>query len=169
VAKAAADPTRAEPGIGEPVPRLGAPDDPADHCRLPLFSLTAWWGFMFWYVQQMRGLEGAGGPGRRRPWTNWSASRFRNDRLVDRRELLRRLYGAGRIGYRQSDRPHVPCVLRGPVRSLPHTPRPRRLALADSLGGFLFGVFGLFTRYLPPLFPTLLEARVLGSAIISDG
>ena len=124
-------------------------------------SLTAWWAFMFWNLQHLRNLP---------DWASWtSADRERYVSISFFTIIGVSSFGnffaawlAKRFGYRRTlsllcfgffvaflitysvQRDHASMMFWGPVI------------------GFFSGVFGLFTMYLPPLFPTLLRTTGAG-------
>lgn len=124
-------------------------------------SLTAWWAFMFWHVQHMRNLDSVS------KWTKdeqewlvgWAFA------LVIAASTLGNFFSgwmAKLFGYRRAIA--LDCLgffiatfvtfmqPRDHVSMLWHIP----------FIGFFSGVFGLFTMYLPPLFPTLLRTTGAG-------
>jgi MFS family permease len=126
------------------------------------FSLTAWWAFLFWQSQYMRSLAAA---------AQWSAP--------DVNSFVARSFGvlilvsvpgnffagwlATRLGYRRA----IALMFGGFVVTVLATfgwPHP-----LEAMGffwlpavGFWSGVYGLFTMYLPPLFPSLLRTTGAG-------
>jgi MFS family permease len=124
-------------------------------------SLTAWWAFMFWINQHLRNLPDL---------SSWAKAD--RERLVLTSFFL--LIGtsiagnffaaamAKALGYRRAialmfvgfflAMAGAFCVERG------HASLMRRVPWV----GFFSGVFGLFTMYLPPLFPTLLRTTGAG-------
>ena len=126
------------------------------------FSLTAWWAFLFWQSQYMRALAAA---------AQWSAP--------DVNSFVARSFGvlilvsvpgnffagwlATRLGYRRA----IALMFGGFVVTVIATfgwPHP-----LEAMGffwlpavGFWSGVYGLFTMYLPPLFPSLLRTTGAG-------
>ena len=126
------------------------------------FSLTAWWAFLFWQSQYMRSLAAA---------AQWSAP--------DVNSFVARSFGvlilvsvpgnffagwlATRLGYRRA----IALMFGGFVVTVIATfgwPHP-----LEAMGffwlpavGFWSGVYGLFTMYLPPLFPSLLRTTGAG-------
>ncbi len=126
------------------------------------FSLSAWWAFIFWHAQHLRNLP---------ELASWT---------VERREQLvsATFFGiigvsiagnffagwlARRLGYRLSLVLMFLAEFAAESGAFLH---PRG---CESLVwfwfpavGFFSGVFGLFTMYLPPLFPTLLRTTGAG-------
>jgi MFS family permease len=125
-------------------------------------SLSAWWAFMFWHPQHLRNLP---------ELASWA--RPDRERLVTKAFFLvvaislAGNFGAGwmaRIfGYRRAIA--AMCLGLG-LAMLGSFAVPRgHEALVYfwfPLVGFFSGVFGLFTMYLPPLFPTLLRTTGAG-------
>jgi MFS family permease len=125
------------------------------------FSLTGWWAFMFWHVQYLQSLPEVAS------WTS-----------AERQQLVSRVFFvviavssfgnfaasalAKAIGYRRA----ICClcvafglsILGSFIIPRDHT----QLLYWFSMVGFCSGVFGLFTMYLPPLFPTLLRTTGAG-------
>ena len=124
-------------------------------------SLTAWWAFMFWNQQHLRNLP---------ELSTWS--------VKDREQLISRafftvisssIFGnflaawlARLLGYRKS----ISLMCLGfffAMFGAYCVPRDHQsLLLWTTAVGFFSGVFGLFTMYLPPLFPTLLRTTGAG-------
>ena len=125
------------------------------------FSLSGWWGFMFWISQH---------------WRNLPEVRVRlpadRERLVS--EAFFAIIGvsivgnffagwlAKRIGYRRA----IAILCFGMFATVFGgfiVPRNHLSLMPWAIGtGFFSGVFGLFTMYLPPLFPTLLRTTGAG-------
>jgi MFS family permease len=124
------------------------------------FSLTAWWAFLFWNIQHLQGLPDL---------ASWSANdkrRFVSAAffLVIGASIPGNFFGAMLakfFGYRRAISIMCAgfflamfgayCIPRGYQSVLRWIPWV----------GFFSGVFGLFTMYLPPMFPVLL--RTTGS------
>jgi MFS family permease len=160
LAKAAADPASVEPGIGD---LFRGPTRRTTLLTIAVcsFSLTAWWAFMFWYTQEMRGLKELAG---------WSAASL--DRLVNVSFFAMigwsiagnffAAFVARRVGYRKAIA--LMCLALCAVQfEVYRIPRGHvALLWLTPWVGFCSGVFGLFTMYLPPLFPTLLRSTGAG-------
>jgi len=138
-------------------------------CRITLLtivvcacSLTAWWAFMFWTPQLMAQLPDVA-----------SFSPVEKKRLQS--ATLGVLIGcsipgnffaaalAKALGFRRAIA--IMCVgFFIAVFATWYTPRPHTplLWIYIPLVGFFSGIFGLFTMYLPPLFPTLLRTTGAG-------
>ncbi|HEV8604701.1 MAG TPA: MFS transporter [Tepidisphaeraceae bacterium] len=124
-------------------------------------SLTAWWAFMFWNQQHMRNLPDI---------ANWDKAR--KERLVSYAFFLVigvSLAGnffaawlARLLGYRRA----IAAMCLGFLIAVVGTyckPRDHTSMLFwIPWIGFFSGVFGLFTMYLPPLFPVLLRTTGAG-------
>lgn len=124
-------------------------------------SLTAWWAFMFWNQQHLRNLLIEAG---------WVVGD--RERLVSAAFFLTigvSVFGnffagglAQLLGYRRS----VSIMCLGFFLAMfgtYYTPRDyHSLLFWIPWVGFFSGVFGLFTMYLPPLFPTLLRTTGAG-------
>ncbi|MDB6134497.1 MAG: nanT 1 [Verrucomicrobiales bacterium] len=126
------------------------------------FSLTGWWAFLFWQSQWLRGAAGAQG---------LSSS--------DVNSLVARSFGtiiavsipanfvagwlATRVGYRKA----MAIMFTGFIATVlaAFVPDHSLLSMAFfwlPLVGFCSGVYGLFTMFLPPLFPSLLRTTGAG-------
>lgn len=124
-------------------------------------SLTAWWAFMFWNQQHLRNLpELAAWPVKEREQLI-SKAFF----IVISSSILGNFLAAGlarAAGYRKS----ISLMCLGFFLAMFGAycvPRGHQSLLWwTSLVGFFSGVFGLFTMYLPPLFPTLLRTTGAG-------
>lgn len=124
-------------------------------------SLTAHWAFMFWHVQHLRNLPEV---------LNWSAadkSKLASQAmyLVIGSSIAGNFFAAWVarfIGYRAT----IGAIFFVYFLAMLGTyfvPRDHAALLAwFPLIGFCQGVFGLFTMYLPPLFPTLLRTTGAG-------
>ncbi|HXY40239.1 MAG TPA: MFS transporter [Vicinamibacteria bacterium] len=125
-------------------------------------ALTAWWAFMFWHPQHLRNLKELAG---------WE--RTDRERLVALAFFL--VIGASTVGnfaasalarllgYRRAIA--VLCLCFGAAICGAFAVPRGHVALVGfwlPLVGFFSGVFGLFTMYLPPLFPTLLRTTGAG-------
>ncbi|MBI4664414.1 MAG: MFS transporter [Verrucomicrobia bacterium] len=124
-------------------------------------SLTAWWAFMFWNQQHLRNLpELSSWPVRQREQLI-SRSFF----MVISSSILGNFLAAGLarvLGYRRA----ISLMCLGfflATFGAYSVPRDHASLLVwTSAIGFFSGVFGLFTMYLPPLFPTLLRTTGAG-------
>ena len=125
-------------------------------------SLTAWWAFLFWHSQHLRNLPELAA------WT--PAAR---DRLVSRTFFLLILtsvagnfFGAllvKRLGYRRGILLMFIGFFAAMCSTFLQTPHWQALVwFWFPAVGFFSGVFGLFTMYMPPLFPTLLRTTGAG-------
>ncbi len=124
-------------------------------------SLTAWWAFLFWNPQHLRNLPDL------QAW-----SRPDRERLVSAAFFLviaTSIFGnffagwlAQRIGYRNA----IAWMCLGFLAAMLGAygvPRDHASLMPwIAAAGFFSGVFGLFTMYLPPLFPTLLRTTGAG-------
>jgi len=125
-------------------------------------SLTAWWAFMFWQAQHVRNLPQV-----------VTMSGSERDKLVATTfaliigvsvagnfvagALARRMGWRGAIVTMFAGFVVTTTLTFGPEHSLPALTRFWLPAV-----GFWSGVFGLFTMFLPPLFPTLLRTTGAG-------
>ena len=125
-------------------------------------SLTAWWAFMFWQPQHLRNLPEL------ESWT-----RPERERLVSRAfyivifvSILGNFFAgwlARVIGYRRAIAAMFAMALVAMTGSFGVAHGHQALVwLWFPLVGFASGVFGLFTMYMPPLFPTLLRTTGAG-------
>ncbi len=124
-------------------------------------SLTAWWAFMFWSLQHLRNLPDLA------VWEN-----SRRERLVSSAffgvigvSIAGNYFAAALaklLGYRKA----IAVMNLGFFLAMfgayrvPH--EHVSMLMWMSCVGFFSGVFGLFTMYLPPLFPTLLRTTGAG-------
>jgi MFS family permease len=124
-------------------------------------SLTAHWAFQFWYQQHLRNLPGV------QDWKPEEKTRLASVALwlvvaINIVGNFLAAWLARRLGYRRAIA--VLCV--GYFLSMFVTycvPRGLgELWLGLAAIGLCGGVFGLFTMYLPPLFPTLLRTTGAG-------
>lgn len=125
------------------------------------FSLSAHWAFMFWYAQQLRNLPGL---------ADWSAGD--KTQLVGQAMMVLMVasiagnflaaWVARRLGYGRTIA-YGCLVYFASVFLAYYVPRPHQALLGFYLAiGACQGLFGLFTMYLPPLFPTLLRTTGAG-------
>lgn len=125
-------------------------------------SLTAWWAFMFWHSQHLRNLP---------ELASWTAPQ--KEQLVSKAFFIvisASIAGnffcgwlALRTGYRRA----IVTMCAGFFVAMSTTFLQDRSAQSlvffwFPLVGFFSGVFGLYTMYLPPLFPTLLRTTGAG-------
>jgi MFS family permease len=124
-------------------------------------SLTAHWAFMFWHVQHLRNLPEVLG------WPAAEKSRLASQAmyLVIGSSILGNFFSgwlARWIGYRATlgtmFAVYFAAMFTAYVQPRDHT----ALLAWFPIIGFCQGVFGLFTMYLPPLFPTLLRTTGAG-------
>jgi predicted MFS family arabinose efflux permease len=159
--------TRAERG-GEPKPGIAA------LFRRPLaaltfritlvcaLSLSAWWLFLFWHPQHLRRLLAASGLSPAAITQRISAAFF----FMIAVSMVGN-FAAGGLARKLGNRRAIQWMLLGMFgAAVGAFAVPRGFsALAwfwVPLVGFFSGVFGLFTMYLPPLFPTLLRTTGAG-------
>lgn len=124
-------------------------------------SLSAWWAFMFWINQHALNLRDVAG------WSETERKRLAAETfsLVIGVSVLGNFFAAmlaRRFGYRRA----IALMFGGFFLSMMGTfgvPRGHAsLLLWVPWIGFFSGVFGLFTMYLPPLFPTMLRTTGAG-------
>lgn len=127
-------------------------------------SLSAWWAFIFWHAQHLRNLP---------ELASWTVER--REQLVSTAffaviavSILGNFFAgwlAGRVGFRLSLTLMFAAAF---VAEFGAFVQPRGYAALVWFWfpalGFCSGVFGLFTMYLPPLFPTLLRTTGAGFA-----
>ena len=125
-------------------------------------SLTAWWAFMFWTPQLMRQLPEISG------WTPADKNRLASTTLgVLIGCSIPGNFFAGWVAKVVGFRKGIAVMCLGFFLSVYFcwsTPRSHTslLWVYIPLVGFFSGIFGLFTMYLPPLFPTLLRTTGAG-------
>jgi MFS family permease len=125
-------------------------------------SLSAWWAFQFWHAQHIRNLPELAG------WPH--ADRERLVSTVFFLVMVASIVGcffsgwlAHRVGYRRA----IAAMTLGLFASMfgsfavPRGHLPL-MAFWFPLVGFFSAVFGLYTMFLPPLFPTLLRTTGAG-------
>ena len=125
-------------------------------------SLSAWWAFMFWHPQHLRNLPELAGwarPARERLVTLAFS-------LVIGVSIAGNFFAgwlAARVGYRRA-LVWMFAMAFGATAGGFGVPRGHESLVWLWLPavGFASGVFGLFTMYLPPLFPTLLRTTGAG-------
>lgn len=124
-------------------------------------SLTAWWAFMFWNQQHLRNLPELSAW----PVTQREQLISRSFFIVISTSIIGNFLAAGlarRFGYRKS----ICFMCLGfffAMFGAYGVPRDHESLLVwTSAVGLFSGVFGLFTMYLPPLFPTLLRTTGAG-------
>jgi MFS family permease len=124
-------------------------------------TLTGWWAFIFWHVQHLRSLP---------EMASWTAEAKQQVAtwvffLVVGISIFGNFFFswlAVRLGYRRTIL--VSCIaFFVSIFGAYSVPRNHvELMFWLPLIGFCSGVFGLFTMYLPPLFPTLLRTTGAG-------
>jgi predicted MFS family arabinose efflux permease len=124
-------------------------------------TLTGWWAFLFWHPQHLQSLP---------ELASWST--------VAKRQLVAKVFSmviaasiAGNfvaswlatfLGYRRAIL-LFSLAFAGAIYEAYHIPRTHQsLEFWLAAIGFCSGVFGLFTMYMPPLFPTLLRTTGAG-------
>jgi MFS family permease len=125
-------------------------------------SLTAWWAFQFWHPQHLRNLPELAG------WARPDRERLVTKAffLVIAVSLVGNFAAGGLarlLGYRRA----IAAMCLGLGLAMLGTfsvPRGHEALVYFwfPLVGFFSGVFGLFTMYMPPLFPTLLRTTGAG-------
>jgi MFS family permease len=125
-------------------------------------SLSAWWAFMFWHAQHLRNLP---------QLASWTVEQ--REQLVSKAFFLVITvsivgnffagFVALRLGYRRA----IAIMCLGFFAAMAGSfvePRGYKdlVWVWFPAVGFFSGVFGLFTMYLPPLFPTLLRTTGAG-------
>jgi len=124
-------------------------------------SLSGWWAFMFWNSQHLRNLPEVIG---------WSAER--KDQLVSTSffiiissSIVGNFFAAWlarTLGYRRSITILLLCFFVAMVGTYSVPRNYESLRYWIPFVGFFSGIFGLFTMYLPPLFPVLLRTTGAG-------
>jgi MFS family permease len=124
-------------------------------------SLTAHWAFMFWHQQQLRNLPEV------LSWTDAQKNRLASEAmyLVMIFSIIGN-FSAGWLAHRLGYRMAIVCMFLTYFFAMFGAycvPRDHTALLYwFPLIGFCQGAFGLFTMYLPPLFPTLLRTTGAG-------
>jgi MFS family permease len=128
------------------------------------FSLSAHWAFMYWFLQHLRNLPDIAA------WSDAEKTRFAS--LAMTLVMLTSIAGnflagliARYVGYRKTIASM--CVAYCAVMAAAYfnygAPLSHRVQFCWLVGmGVCQGLFGLFTMYLPPLFPTLLRTTGAG-------
>ena len=125
------------------------------------FSLSGWWAFMFWINQHWENLPEVA------TWTVREREQFASGAFfgIIGISILGNFFAgwlAKRIGYRRA----ISLMCLGLFATMFGgfiVPRAQWSLMPWVLGtGFFSGVFGLFTMYLPPLFPVLLRTTGAG-------
>ena len=124
-------------------------------------SLSGWWAFMFWHVQHLYSLPELATWSRGEK-TQLASSVFFAVIAVSTLGNFFAGFLARKLGYRRSIA--ILCVGFGLAifGSYVVERTYKELFFWLPLVGFFSGVFGLFTMYLPPLFPTLLRTTGAG-------
>lgn len=124
-------------------------------------SLTGWWAFMFWHVQHLRSLPDVA------TWTDEDKNKLVSAAffVVIGVSIFGNFFAAAvarRLGYRRAIA--ILCLMFGVAVATAYYKERSYAELLPFLAaiGFCSGVFGLFTMYLPPLFPTLLRTTGAG-------
>ena len=131
-------------------------------CAVCAFSLSAWWLFMFWSTQHLRRLLADTGVAPATVTQQVSAAFFLMITVS-----IGGNYVAGGLARRLGDRRAIILLLASLFASMAAAFMvPRDFAALAwfwvPLVGLSSGVFGLFTMYLPPLFPALLRTTGAG-------
>jgi MFS family permease len=124
-------------------------------------TLTGWWAFIFWHTQHLRSLP---------ELASWTAEQ--------KQELVTKIFFlvvgisilgnyffswlAVHLGYRRTILWSCIAFIISIVGAYSVPRSHEELTFWLPLIGFCSGVFGLFTMYLPPLFPTLLRTTGAG-------
>src|SRR6185295_9663016 len=124
-------------------------------------SLSGWWAFMFWHIQHLQSLPELSA------WSSGEKQRLASTIFfmviaVSSVGNFVAAWFAKTIGYRRSI--CLMCIgFAITIFGSFVVPRThQQLMIWFPLVGFCSGVFGLFTMYLPPLFPTLLRTTGAG-------
>ena len=124
-------------------------------------SLTAWWAFMFWIIKMVRELPEIAS------WDLTSRKQLSSAAffLLVCVSIGGNFFGgwlAKLAGYRNAIVVMLIGFFTAMVASFAVPHGHVALMFFTSIVGFFSGVFGLFTMYLPPLFPTLLRTTGAG-------
>jgi MFS family permease len=125
-------------------------------------SLSAWWLFLFWHPQHLRQLLAHSGLSAGEITQRISAAFFFMIAVS-----MAGNFAAGALAQRLGNRRAIQAMLLGLFGAMVGAfivPRgfPALAWFWVPLVGFFSGVFGLFTMYLPPLFPILLRTTGAG-------
>jgi MFS family permease len=125
-------------------------------------GLSAWWLFMFWHPQHLRKLLATAGTTPGEMTRLISASFFLVNVLA-----IAGNFAAGALAHRVGNRRAIVVFFAGLAVAMAGAFAVPRDFAALAWGwcpaiGFFSGVFGLFTMYLPPLFPVLLRTTGAG-------
>ena len=125
-------------------------------------SLSGWWLFQFWHPQHLRRILELSGSAPAAATRSVSAAFFWLNIVA-----IAGNFAAGWLAARVGNRRAMTAMFAGMFASMAGAFLvPRGFAelawLWLPLVGFFSGVFGLFTMYLPPLFPTLLRTTGAG-------
>lgn len=125
-------------------------------------GLSGWWLFQFWHPQHLRRLLEISGAAHGNETRAISAAFFFLNTVA-----IAGNFAAGWLASRVGNRRAIMLMFAGMFLSMVGgfgVPRgfPEMAWFWMPLVGFFSGVFGLFTMYLPPLFPTLLRTTGAG-------
>ncbi len=124
-------------------------------------SLTAWWGFMFWNTQYMRYLPSVARLSPEEKKNVVTLTFF----LIIGISIFGNFFSgwlAKRVGYRRAIALMSVGFVFGFILCYYKPRTHEELIWLTPIIGFFSGMFGLFTMYLPPLFPTLLRTTGAG-------
>jgi MFS family permease len=124
-------------------------------------SLTAWWAFMFWNNQHMRNLPDVA------TWTDAEKAKLVSKTffLVIAVSSFGNFFAgwlAQIIGYRRAISLMSCGFLAAFIFTFYKARTHDEMLICAPMIGFCSGMFGLFTMYMPPLFPTLLRTTGAG-------
>ncbi|HEY8994182.1 MAG TPA: MFS transporter, partial [Lacunisphaera sp.] len=125
-------------------------------------GLSAWWLYLFWQTQHLRRILGEAGTPAAETTRLVSAAFF----VFNFASIIGN-FGGGWLARRLGNRPAIVLLFTGLAASMFGAfIVPRGFSELAwfwlPIGGFFGGVFGLFTMYLPPLFPVLLRTTGAG-------
>ena len=125
------------------------------------FSLTGWWAFMFWHPQHLRALPELAS------WTGPEKQKLVTKAffLVIAVSIAGNFFAsflAKMLGYRRAILICFTGFIAAFLATYGVTRTVAELLFWLPFVGFFSGVFGLFTMFLPPLFPTLLRTTGAG-------
>jgi len=125
------------------------------------FSLSGWWAFMFWQAQYLQTLPDIAA------WTRAEKQQFTTTVffLVIGVSIFGNFFAgylAKRMGYRRCISLMCFCFVLVMFGAFFTQRGHREYYFWMPFIGFFSGMFGLFTMYLPPLFPTLLRTTGAG-------
>lgn len=124
-------------------------------------TLTAWWAFLFWYLSHLRNLPEV------QSWSDAETERYVSTAMfLVMLSSIAGNFGAALVatilGYRKTISAFCVCFVLAMMATYGIERDHVSLLYWLPVVSFFSGIFGLFTMYLPPLFPTLLRTTGAG-------